>query len=90
MDFSQVPNGVVNNNNNNKLELPVPVGGVSNTFPSASSYINVFYNETLGRHVKALRDIEVGDVLFVEKPFAYILFHEVCHNCAKQTISPIP
>ena len=83
-----MPNGVVNNNN--KLELPVPVGGVSNTFPSASSYINVFYNETLGRHVKALRDIEVGDVLFVEKPFAYILFHEVCHNCAEQTISPIP
>lgn len=64
--------------------LPLVAGGENGKFASASAYINVFYSKDKGRHVVATHDIEVGDVLFVEKPFAFVAFDSVCHGCCQQ------
>lgn len=72
------------------FELPDLAGGENGNFTSASAYLSVFYNREKGRHVVATHDIKVGDVLFVEKPFAFIIFQDVCHSCCKKTVAPIP
>ncbi|KAK6627196.1 hypothetical protein RUM44_009673 [Polyplax serrata] len=72
------------------ISLPEPLGGSNINFKSASKYLNVTYTKEKGRHVLATELIDVGDVLFVEKPFGCVFFEEVCPECGKQSVAPIP
>ncbi|CAG5100453.1 Similar to SMYD4: SET and MYND domain-containing protein 4 (Homo sapiens) [Cotesia congregata] len=65
-------------------------------FPSASSKLSREYSPTRGRHVIANESIQKGDVLFVEKPFAFVPLDNatsdiLCtHCCGLITDSAIP
>lgn len=57
------------------------------------------YNEQSGRHVKANKKLNPGDVIFVEKPLIFApvfinesmgLSHDKCYNCLKTVSSCIP
>lgn len=52
------------------------------------------YNEEKGRHVIANRDIKMGDILYVERPYAFVVlpaqYIAHCHNCCGPYVSPIP
>lgn len=56
-------------------------------FPCASDAIDVNYSEKFGRHVVATRDIEVGEVLVVERPYLKLIdtdnAHSFCCHCLK-------
>jgi len=61
--------------------------GENLNFPSASAGIEVKYASQKGRYVVANKDIQRGQVLFVEKAFAFVpikqvdVFDNICHNC---------
>jgi len=61
--------------------------GENLNFPSASAGIEVKYAPQKGRYVVANKDIQRGQVLFVEKAFAFVpikqvdVFDNICHNC---------
>lgn len=74
---------------------PVPKIGKENpAVNSTSDALMVLYSPDSGRGLVAMRDIEIGEVLVVEKPFAstllptFSLIH--CNNCCKRVISPVP
>ncbi|CAG2061728.1 unnamed protein product, partial [Timema podura] len=52
------------------------------------------YDKFKGRHVKTNRDIKIKEILFVEKPFAFVVlpdhYNVHCHHCCKSFIAPIP
>lgn len=58
-------------------------------YPAASEAITIKYDNNVGRHVVANRDVEVGEVLFVEDPIVtyYItsdldlVTYPACHHC---------
>ncbi|XP_046664063.1 SET and MYND domain-containing protein 4-like [Homalodisca vitripennis] len=87
--------------NESKLEhtqknvpLPIPKGGENTTFPCASSCVMLKFSERKGRHVVAKTDIDMSDVIFVEKPFALVVlpdqYQQHCHHCCKKTVAFIP
>ncbi|XP_054272103.1 SET and MYND domain-containing protein 4-like [Macrosteles quadrilineatus] len=61
---------------------------------SASSLVQIEYSQELGRHLVATSDIEPGDVLVIEKPFASVLlpssYNNYCFHCKKRCHSLIP
>lgn len=61
------------------------LGSASSTIPNASSSITIDYSIQKGLHLKANRDIKVGDLLVYEKPFASVLLGENieknCYEC---------
>ncbi|KAG8035770.1 hypothetical protein G9C98_001426 [Cotesia typhae] len=65
-------------------------------FPSASSKLSREYSPIRGRHVIANESIQKGDILFVEKPFAFVPLDNatsdiLCtHCCGLITDSAIP
>lgn len=65
--------------------LPAPEYGLNPNFPCASAGICVKVSPEKGRHVVATKDLKKGQVLFVEKPFAFVLIynedHDICANC---------
>lgn len=68
--------------------LPNPAFGENPDFPNASAALDLKFSVDKGRHVVANRDIQRGEVLFVEKPFAFVLLDNeysdvVCANCLK-------
>nr|CAD7444071.1 unnamed protein product [Timema bartmani] len=54
----------------------------------------IIYDKFKGRHVKTNRDIKIKEILFVEKPFAFVVlpdhYNVHCHHCCKSFIAPIP
>lgn len=60
----------------------------------ANSSIEIKYSGKYGRHIVATRDINVGEVLAVQKPYATILNparrYNNCWNCFEQIWSGIP
>lgn len=64
--------------------------GENSNFAFASNALDLIYTKTKGRHVVAKTDIKIGDVLFVEKPFALVALKDVCYNCCIETIAPVP
>ncbi|XP_046603722.1 SET and MYND domain-containing protein 4-like [Neodiprion virginianus] len=65
-------------------------------FPFASAALDCKYTPQKGRHVIANRDIQKGQVLFVEKPFAFVVLDQndsssFCrHCCHPYGAIPIP
>ncbi|OXU21510.1 hypothetical protein TSAR_009791 [Trichomalopsis sarcophagae] len=69
-------------------KLPDPAFGENPDFPNASAALDLKFSVDKGRHVVANRDVQKGEVLFVEKPFAFVLLDNeysdaVCANCLK-------
>lgn len=66
----------------------------SQKYRCASDAVQVCYSKTSGRHVVATRDIEIGEVLVVEKPYATILdqnnFYSHCSYCTNNIWNGIP
>ncbi|XP_014294612.1 SET and MYND domain-containing protein 4 isoform X2 [Halyomorpha halys] len=63
-------------------------------FGSASKTVNLVRSAVKGRYVTANDDIKVGDVLFVERPFAFVVLPELsdkyCSYCCKAVCVPVP
>nr|CAD7398216.1 unnamed protein product [Timema cristinae] len=82
------------------VELPSVVHGESDKFPFASSALDLvyahisLYDKFKGRHVKTNKDIRIKEILFVEKPFAFVVlpdhYNVHCHHCCTAFIAPIP
>ncbi|KAK3913191.1 SET and MYND domain-containing protein 4 [Frankliniella fusca] len=74
--------------------IPTLLSGTNSTFPSVSSALELKYSNTKGRFVITNQDVKQGDVLFVEKPYTFVVlpdqFKDHCHHCAKVLIAPIP
>lgn len=65
-----------------KPKLP---GNNNRDFPAASEAIEIKYDNMKGRFATATRDIGVGEILLVEKPYSGVLLEEYskthCQNC---------
>ncbi|XP_067002891.2 SET and MYND domain-containing protein 4 isoform X2 [Anabrus simplex] len=77
-----------------QFEIPSPSYGENEKFAYASAALDLKVNEEKGRHVIANRDIQMGDILFVEKPFAFVVlpdqYGKHCHHCVKAIFAAIP
>ncbi|XP_054290249.1 SET and MYND domain-containing protein 4-like isoform X1 [Macrosteles quadrilineatus] len=77
-----------------KKPLPIPVGGLNKDFPSASANVSLRISKEKGRHVIATDHLTVGDIIFVEKPFALVVLPEQynrhCHHCCKKSVAFLP
>lgn len=97
IDASKIKvNADIDTNTSKSFELPEPVFGNSPTFPGASAALEVAYAPTKGRYVVTKNDIAKGDVLFVEKPFAFVLLNHgssnnLCAHCCRPLgYGPVP
>ncbi|GAB6021414.1 hypothetical protein CHUAL_004023 [Chamberlinius hualienensis] len=85
-----------NSNSVEELEdvLPNKSYGENVQIPNASAAICLKYSSLKGRFTVANREIEAGDVLFVEKPYASVLlpnFNEThCHHCYQLAEAAVP
>ncbi|OXU16761.1 hypothetical protein TSAR_010123 [Trichomalopsis sarcophagae] len=75
-----------------KITLPEIIR--NETIPSASDAISIKYTNVFGRHLVASRDIDVGEILVIEKPYASVLsspnIYTHCSQCFKRTWDSIP
>ncbi|XP_041366619.1 uncharacterized protein LOC121381395 [Gigantopelta aegis] len=92
MSCKEIPS--VNTFNNNHGPVPSVEGKVSYQFPYMTSNVVLKYTEERGRGLFAERDIEVGEVLIVEKPYNSVLLkgYEMnhCHHCCNSLLAPLP
>ena len=67
--------------------VPELTGGRNERFLSVSKKIDIHYDNNMGRYAVASEDIEPGDVLVTEEPFASVLnreeFGSHCQKCFK-------
>ncbi|XP_075229356.1 protein-lysine N-methyltransferase SMYD4-like [Lycorma delicatula] len=79
---------------NNDVLPPKLKNGESKELMYASSALSLKENSKKGRHIVANVDIKKGDVLFFEKPFAFVVLpgpsETVCHHCCTPVHAPIP
>ncbi|XP_043471004.1 SET and MYND domain-containing protein 4-like isoform X2 [Leptopilina heterotoma] len=76
--------------------------GESKELVGVSSALALEYNAKFGRHYVATQNINVGDVLMIQKPFVRVLLPEsckvlnggiensICDNCLLSILNPIP
>ncbi|XP_070535620.1 SET and MYND domain-containing protein 4-like [Ptychodera flava] len=68
--------------------------GPNSRIPCLSSAVEIVSSLEQGRYAVATRDIKVGDVLLVEKPFASVVLRACntchCQHCYKSVLAPIP
>lgn len=74
---------------------PVPKIAKENpAINSTSEALMVLYSQDSGRGLVAMRDIEIGEILVVEKPFTSTLLPGFslnhCNNCCHRVIAPVP
>lgn len=78
----------------NKIKSDLPeLKSPSEKFPFASDAIDVEYSKASGRHIVATRDIEIGELLLIEKPYVALrrdLFFVTCSHCLMETAKAIP
>ncbi|KAK5641696.1 hypothetical protein RI129_010243 [Pyrocoelia pectoralis] len=74
--------------------IPILSYGPNQFIQSGSSCIKLSFEENLGRHVVAVQDVKVGDVIAIEEPFTKVLLKEHyfthCYNCLKPSENLIP
>ncbi|XP_029038440.2 SET and MYND domain-containing protein 4-like isoform X2 [Osmia bicornis bicornis] len=62
--------------------------------PCASDAITIKYNQKYGRHIVATRDINIGEIIAIEKPYSLILnpnnLQTHCSNCLEVCWANIP
>ncbi|XP_050536215.1 SET and MYND domain-containing protein 4-like [Daktulosphaira vitifoliae] len=70
------------------------LGGPNKNIPALSKFVKIKYSESMGRCLFATNNINPGDVLTIEKPYAGILCNESfgynCGYCFKQCLNGIP
>ncbi|XP_057654662.1 SET and MYND domain-containing protein 4-like isoform X1 [Diorhabda carinulata] len=75
-------------------QIPViPKDSQSTSIQSASNILEIEISDVQGRYVVAKENIEIGDVLAVEKPFCHVLASEFfthCHECLKLCYNLLP
>jgi tetratricopeptide (TPR) repeat protein len=68
--------------------------GVNEKFPAASKAFDLAVSPLRGRYPIASQDIQIGDVLLAEKPYASVLLpnhsNTHCHHCLARIIAPLP
>lgn len=73
---------------------PPLLNGPNSEFPHASAALELRYSCHKGRYVVTNQDVKQGDVLFVEKPYAFVVLPDQnkvhCHNCSRSLIAPLP
>ena len=90
-----------NSTKNNIVDEEVTLSyGESSEIKGVSKAIALVYSTRFGRHFLATRNIKVGDVLMIQKPYVIVLSKEgddspkgkewFCENCFKTTKAPIP
>lgn len=66
----------------------------STKYPCASDAVDVEYSKSYGRHIVATRDIDVGELLVVEKPYfkfpARSNLYSHCYHCLRFALNSIP
>lgn len=79
---------------NKKLPPPEPDNLPLKIPSQVTSSVVVQYNEKYQRHLVATRDIQPGQIILVEKPYAYSTSmknaHAFCGNCMKLSWASIP
>ncbi|XP_071100414.1 uncharacterized protein [Haliotis cracherodii] len=92
-----IPGGKIKNArdyNHNHIDIPVLQEGRSPHIPCMMKSLVMKSSDGQGRGLFATRDIEVGEVLIVEKPFASITLKDYnlthCHHCCNKVYCPLP
>ncbi|CAG9832959.1 unnamed protein product [Diabrotica balteata] len=71
----------------------LPTASKSPSIACATNLLEIQSTPTQGRHVVAKENIEIGDILAVEKPFCHILaseFYSHCHECLRLSYNLLP
>lgn len=81
-------------NENLFSEIPSLDNDVNIKFPSLSKSVKVCYTEEYGRYIAAATDLECGELIVVEKPYAKTLLTDCtsshCDYCLQQRFNLIP
>ncbi|KAK2723728.1 hypothetical protein QYM36_002165, partial [Artemia franciscana] len=81
-------------NKRNESNLPALPKGRNSLYESASKSVNIEVSSGEGRYAIASKEISIGEILVVEKPYASVLqpnkYSSHCHNCFKPLEAPIP
>ena len=76
-----------------QLSLPTYKTGSNEKYTSLTQDCTVKYADNEGRFIEAKGDIDPGDVVLIEKPFASVLMEEHynshCHHCFVRFTNPI-
>ena len=76
-----------------RIKRPV-IHEYSKEIPSASESVTLEYDETIGSHLVATRDIEVGEIVIIEKENAAFLqpseMYINCAHCLNFTLNALP
>lgn len=74
--------------------LPKPSGQGRDGVLAISNNVTMGYSKESGRGLYANRDIDVGEVLIVEKPYSSTVLSTLkntyCHHCCSRVVSPLP
>lgn len=94
MNIKRFMNEKETNNQQDKLNVIKLFGGPNKNIPALSKFVKVKYSESMGRCLVVSSDINPGEVLAIEKPYAGVLRRESyeinCQNCFKCCLSGIP
>lgn len=67
---------------------------VNDEYIAASKAFDITISPSKGRYPVAAQDIDIGEMLVVEHPYASVLLQDCqtthCHHCLQRTIAPIP
>ncbi|XP_065339628.1 SET and MYND domain-containing protein 4-like [Cloeon dipterum] len=68
--------------------------GKNKEAPSLSNAVSISHDANFGRHLTAARDIQAGDYVLVEQPYAAVLAPECitthCSHCMRRSYSLVP
>ncbi|KAL4149295.1 hypothetical protein QTP88_003274 [Uroleucon formosanum] len=81
-------------NKQDNLDVIKLFGGPNKNIPALSKFVKMKYSESMGRCLVVSSDINPGEVLAIEKPYAGVLRRESyefnCQNCFKRCLNGIP
>lgn len=65
----------------------------NSSIQSATKSVEIRFSRGLGRHILAVQDIEIGEIIAMEKPFCSVLiddFRSHCHKCLHLCYNLLP
>ncbi|XP_064603085.1 SET and MYND domain-containing protein 4-like [Liolophura sinensis] len=91
----QTSNADESSSNEPKYFWPLPERKDTNTkFPCATAAFDLVYTPEKGRYAVATRDIEIGEVVITEEPYAAMLLKPYtkthCDFCLVRSVAPVP
>ncbi|XP_014203986.1 SET and MYND domain-containing protein 4-like [Copidosoma floridanum] len=68
--------------------------GPSEEAPALSKGVRIAYSQKYGRYLEATEEFQPGDIVAMEKPYAYVVYREKyythCHHCLERSYNLIP